>query len=122
MLDCCYDELICDLAQTYHIYDHKSLPARQVAAFACGLDRDSRVKRRLSGSKAALSDTLLAMIFDRLQILCWSMTKDGRKGINRPQMMAQKLLGAEAEKTENAAFESGGEFMKEREKILKGGR
>ncbi len=35
------DALICDLAETYQIYNYKSLPARLVATLSVGLRDDS---------------------------------------------------------------------------------
>lgn len=35
--------LICDLAETYGIYDYHKLPARTVAILATGLREDSRI-------------------------------------------------------------------------------
>lgn len=40
------DALICDLAETYQIYDYRQLPAYQVAVFSYGLRDDSRIKVR----------------------------------------------------------------------------
>ena len=41
--------LICDLAETYHIYDYRSLPATRVATFAVGLRNNSRIKSKMRG-------------------------------------------------------------------------
>jgi len=38
--------LICDFAETYHIYDYRQLPPTRVAVFACGLRDDSRIKMK----------------------------------------------------------------------------
>lgn len=37
------DALICDFAETYHIYDYRSLPLHMAGIFACGLRPDSRI-------------------------------------------------------------------------------
>ena len=42
------DALICDLAETYQIYDYKSLPAYMVATFSVGLRENSRIKMKLN--------------------------------------------------------------------------
>lgn len=39
------DALICDLAETYQIYDYRSLPLQKVAVFCAGLRENSRIKR-----------------------------------------------------------------------------
>lgn len=106
------------MAQYYHIYDYKSLPARKVATFLCGLDSSSRVKRSLNEVDGSLTEILLALIFDRLQWLCWSQTKDGQRGVNRPQSLAEKLIGKSENSSEITAFQSGEDYEKAREKIL----
>lgn len=58
--------LICDLAETYHIYDYRSLPASLVATFSFGLRDDSRIKQKLAGVKTSDTNILLAIIADRL--------------------------------------------------------
>lgn len=37
------DALLCDLAETYHIYSMRGLPARTLAVLAFGLRADSRI-------------------------------------------------------------------------------
>ena len=49
MLNLDKDALLCDLAETYHIYDYKSLPCKMVATFSCGLRADSRIKMKIAG-------------------------------------------------------------------------
>lgn len=61
--------LICDLAETYHIYDYKALPVQTLAALACGLRSDSRIKLKLAGIKEASNEVLLVQIFDILQLM-----------------------------------------------------
>ena len=43
------DALICDLAETYHIYDMRSLPLQTVATLSAGLRDDSRIKMKAGG-------------------------------------------------------------------------
>ena len=109
------DELICDMAETYHIYDMRALPVRTLAALACGLGANSRVWAKLNGYKAKWSDIVQAMIADRLAIIQWFQTEDGHKGVNRPQLIAPALLGqsdqSEKKEKEYMAFDSGEDFM-----------
>ena len=46
------DALICDLAETYQIYDYKSLPAYMVATFSVGL-RKFKNKNEVEQSKGS---------------------------------------------------------------------
>lgn len=85
------DALVCDLAETYQIYDYKQLPLTQVAVFAYGLRDDSRIKQIMSNQIVPLETTLLASIVDRLSLSLWLQTKDGQKGVNRPASIAEML-------------------------------
>lgn len=107
--------LICDLAETYHIYDYRQLPPLQVAVFAIGLRDDSRIKMKLSGAKVTPNILLLAGIIDRLNLLLWTKTKDAEKGWNRPRPILESLY---KEENNISAFASGKEFEKERQKLI----
>lgn len=111
--------LMCDLAETYHIYDYRQLPLLKVAVFACGLRDDSRIKMKLSGQMVPLDTLLLAGVVDRLSLLVWMQSKDGQKGIKRPALLAPTLASNEQSKTEFIAFSSGKEFEEMRENIIK---
>src|SRR5690625_1921465 len=116
------DALICDLAETYQIYDYRQLPATRVAVFAYGLRDDSRIKMRLSGQTIALDTLLLAGISDRLSTLVWFQTEDGQKGKNKPTSMVELLLikNNDKEKDEIVAYDTGKDFEKARKKLLGG--
>lgn len=107
--------LICDLAETYQIFNYKQMPPSMVAIFAIGLREDSRIKIKLSGAKASPEILLLAGIHDRLSLLLWCKTKDAEKGHNRPKMISDTLYERE---TEISAFASGRDFEEERQRIL----
>ncbi len=115
------DALICDLAETYQIYDYKQLPLYQVAVFAYGLRDDSRIKQIMSDQIVPLETTLLASIVDRLSLSLWLQTKDGQKGVNRPASIADQLI--KRDKSENdekdyLVFESGEDFENYRKALL----
>ena len=54
------DALICDLAETYGIFDYRQLPADQVAVFAFGLRDDSRIKLAMTNSNSPESENIKA--------------------------------------------------------------
>ena len=115
------DALVCDLAETYQIYDYKQLPLNQVAVFAYGLRDDSRIKQIMSNQIVPLETTLLASIVDRLSLSLWLQTKDGQKGVNRPASIADQLI--KRDKSENdekdyLVFESGEDFENYRKALL----
>lgn len=113
--------LICDLAETYGIYDYKQLPPSRVAVFSIGLKDDSRIKMKISGQTVSMEVLLLAGISDRLSLLVWAQTEDGRKGINRPAMITDALTTASQPKdAQMVVFDSGEEFISMRNKLLGG--
>lgn len=115
------DALICDLAETYQIYDYKQLPLNQVAVFAYGLRDDSRIKQMMSDQIVPLETTLLASIVDRLSISLWLQTKDGQKGVNRPMSIAEMLTKnnkEESDERDYLVFESGEDFENYRKALL----
>lgn len=110
--------LICDFAETYHVFDYKSLPVRLAATLAAGLREDSRIKLKLADMEVSPDTLLLATIADRLGILVWQKTKDAEKGRNRPKSIIESL---KPKKSEVSVFKTGEDFVKAREKLLKGG-
>lgn len=115
------DALICDLAETYHIYDYRSLPLSRVAIFAVGLRDNSRIKMKMNDVKYTFEQTLLASITDRLAVMAWLNTADGASGVNRPASLLAKMYGSEEETSDTEAFDTPEAFMKRREEIIRGG-
>ncbi|WP_270597385.1 DUF5361 domain-containing protein [Enterococcus asini] len=113
------DALICDLAETYHIFDYEQLPLTTVAVFSCGLREDSRIKMRLANQMVTMDTMLSATIVDRLGTLIWFKTKDGQKGKNRPPLILESLNFNPKEK-DVTIFDSGEEFEKRRLELLGG--
>src|SRR5690625_4136967 len=112
------DALICDLAETYQIYDYKRLPPTRVAVFAFGLRENSRINMKLSGQSIPPETMILASIADRLSTLVWFQTEDGQKGRNRPAMLTDLLLKRERE-SDVEAFHSGEDFERERQRLMR---
>lgn len=110
--------LICDLAETYNIYDYKQLPPARVAVFAMGLRDDSRIKMKLSGQEVPLETLLLAGISDRLSILTWFKTEDGQKGRNRPVMVVDTLIAKKPKEADVIVFNSGEDFENMRNRLI----
>ncbi len=70
------DALICDLAETYQIYDYRSLPVRLVATLSAGLRDNSRIKLKAAGASVDLETIILAAVADNLTLLRAGMSKD----------------------------------------------
>lgn len=121
MLRRCRNELICDFAETYRIYDLGSLSVFTMAILADGLRDNSRTKMKLTGAKVAPDLFLLAHIADRLGLLLWKDTKDAKKNRNRPASFVNLILGIEDEtktKTKVDSFDTFEEFEEARKKII----
>lgn len=114
------DALICDLAEVYQIYDYKSLPADLVATFSCGLEDDSRIKRKLSGLTIPISVMMMASIADSVNTLVWFNSEDGHKNRNRPKSIVESLLNPNKEETEEIeTFDTPEEFETYKREILR---
>lgn len=113
--------LICDMAETYNIYDLKALPVTTVALLACGLRENSRIMQKINGIEMPVNTILLAHIADRLGILIWQNTKDGQRGRNRPESIAAQMIAGAKPKSNHmrgAVFDSPEDFEKARKRIL----
>ena len=109
------DALICDLAETYHIFDYEQLPVFKVAVFACGLPDSSRIKRKISGQKASIDTILLAGIVDRLSMLMSALSKSKKP----PQSMVELLTHTNKDKAKpGQRFVSGKDFEKARQEMI----
>lgn len=110
-INTCESELICDLAEVYHIFDYRALSPDLVAIFVSGLRDDSRTKMSLSGSKLTLEQTLLARVLDEISLLVWFNSEDGAKGKNRPKSVLATLLSNETPECDGVA--TGDDFQAE---------
>lgn len=111
------DALICDLAETYHIYNMMQLPVEYVATLAIGLRDNSRIKMKAVGLEVDLESLLLAHIADNTAINAWLQTEDARKGKNRPASFVRRLTEKIDLSKQPRAFVSGADFDKEWEKM-----
>lgn len=117
------DALICDLAETYQIYDYRQLPVHLVAVFAFGLKDNSRIKMKLNEQTVPMETILLASISDKLSTLIWFQTEDGQKGKNRPVSLVDLFTNKSSRETKKdvIVFNSGEDFVDQRQRLLKGG-
>lgn len=112
------DALVCDMAETYHIFDYRALPLFLAARLACGLRENSRSKMRLAGNRIELRDALLAAILDRVGFLAWAQTRDGQRNRNRPASILDRLMHEPDERETPVVYAGGEEFEKARKQIL----
>ena len=112
MIDADEEALICDFAETYHIYDYRRLPCKMAALLACGLKEDSRIKMIISETPVKPDQVLISTISDGIRTIAWMLSEDGRQGINRPVSLTGILMGnnPDIENNEIVAFDSGEDF------------
>lgn len=111
------DALICDFMETYGVLDYRALPPTKAACLAAGLRNDSRIKMKMVGARIDIDTHLLAAIFDKVNWLCWTHTKDAQHNRNRPESILSILTGEKKEENERA-FDSVEEFEKARSRAL----
>lgn len=114
------DELVCDMAETYHVLDWRALGLPLAATLAGGLRETSRTRMALSHAPVPTDTLLLGAMADSLQLLVWAKTKDGEKGRNRPAPVLDTLLGHVRPRTVTG-FATAADFEAAKAEILKGG-
>lgn len=108
------ESLICDFAETYHIFDLESVSAEYAAILAVGLRDNSRIKMKLAGTKADMNMLLLARIADNTALNIYAKTRDARTGRNRPKSLVDALVNGDKQLMQYA---SGASFMEEWERL-----
>lgn len=121
MIDLDEDALICDFAETYHIYDYRSLPASMAATLAVGLRDDSRIKRKIiqeeSGLRVSSTELLLSILIDRVSAI------GAVGGELPPSLFEQCFDGGNRSASDEGVqhFSSAAEFETARHNLLAGG-
>lgn len=110
MLELDEGALICDFAETYHIYDYGSLPLQLAATLATGLRDNSRIKLKAAGAPATQDVILLATIADRVEAFRYGFSGDASKGRNRPASIVEALYGETDKKSGVTSFATPAEF------------
>ena len=108
------DALICDMAETYHIYRFDDFDAGYIATLAAGLRDNARIVKKITGCDLSMAELLAAVTADNLTVLNHGLAGEKK----RPRLFTEKLsLGVKEEKK---GFASGAEFDVWRRSILKG--
>lgn len=105
------DALVCDFAETYHIYDYRQLPPRYAATLAAGLREGSRIRTALSGLSAPLPLYLQMAQVDALNLIAWLNSTDAVDGTNRPKSILQALTANPNDAVQG--YKSGEDFIME---------
>lgn len=105
------DALVCDFAETYHIYDIYALTVEYAATLAVGLRDNSRIKLKASGLKVDTNTLLLARIADSTTLNVYAKTKDAQHNRNKPKSLVEALT--RDENKDLRSFASGADFDEE---------
>ena len=105
------DLLICDLAETYGIYDMEAFKPSYIGTLAEGLREDSRIKMKQAGLTITIDQMVAAYTADKVANIVWMLSDDGMKGLNEPKSILAVLTGKTQEKNSNiVSFSSPEEF------------
>lgn len=102
--------LICDLAETYHVYDYRALPVTTLAALACGLRGDSRIAMKMAGRAEIPMSLIAAAAADELAAIHYMLSD--RKGLKKPVLFYDIMYGNVKAPQKVDSFASGEEFMR----------
>lgn len=105
------DELICDLAEYYHILDYRRVPGRTLGTLAVGLRAESRIGMIREGIKADPETIIMVKVFDLL------MQVFSEKGKTPKPLIDSFIIEQKREKP--MAYSSPEEFKKAWAKINK---
>lgn len=103
-----HDELVCDMAETYHVFDLRALPVETLATLAVGLRENSRVKMKMAGIRYIPMEVVLSEFFDTYIIRNTPGEKRGSLKLLSDALMNK---GDQAAR-KNMAFRSGEDFMR----------
>ena len=106
--------LICDLAETYQIYDYRSLPVFTVAALSAGLRENSRIMKKMRGGLLMTPEYILAMIYD---LLAMRFT-NGKTNDFLHELLEGKSKHKQEPKNNTMTFDSPEEYEQARRKAI----
>lgn len=109
------DAVICDLAETYHVFDYKAIPVMTLATLCAGLHDDSRIKMRMMGLHRIAPSFALVRAADMLTVINYSLT--AKQGVKIPKLYQDIMIGKQKKKR-TSGFSSIEEFEKARMRII----
>lgn len=99
--------VVCDLCETYGVFCMHDYPPRLIAALACGLRVDSRIRMKIDGRTELSCQLMMASISDYLQVYLKSMSKDKELDLFTDKIFAEKKV-----KKKEKGFKTGADFDK----------
>ena len=97
-------ELICDLAEYYHILDYRRVPGRLLGTLAVGLRAESRIGMIRAGIKADPETIMLGKVYD---VLMQVFSEKGKA----PKPLLKEFI-VEQKEDKPMSFKSPEEFQK----------
>lgn len=117
MLHADRDALLCDLAETYHVYDLKALPVLTLAALSFGLRDDSRIKMKIAGMVYLSPVILQAAIADNLALIRYALC--AKEHAPLPEFYTDIISGKkQAEQAARAGKENDTKYLSVRNAIF----
>lgn len=89
-----------------------------VATLTVGLRDDSRLKMKYAGTKLSFERLMLVKLYDILNWIAWTKTKDAQKGRNMPVPLMKRLM-TDKPVDDSVCFSSREAFEAERNRMLK---
>ena len=111
--------LICDFAETYHIYDYRALPVPDAATLAYGLRGDSRIRLKLGEVKEEVPCFIsAAKAADCLALFVNSLREEPEEC---PALLTDIIYGrGQKEEKKKTSYSSGEDFRSAWAKLTKG--
>lgn len=106
--------LICDLAETYQLYDYRSLPVFTVAALSAGLRDNSRIMTIMRGGALTSNEYILAMVYD---LLAMRFT-DGKAKVHLYDELYGSIKPRQEPKKKMRSYDSPEDFEQARRKAI----
>ena len=108
--------MICDLAETYHIFEYRRVPVRLLGTLVAGLGANSRVHQRITEQEVPTDIFLQAAIVDELRMIVYLL--DGNKNKKMPEPITQRLIKSHEKPRKEAVFRTPEEFMRARAALI----
>ena len=96
------DALLCDLAETYHIYDFNDFRPSKLAIFAAGLRDDSRIRLKMAETNYMSHTAMLAKMTDTMTLIHYYFT--AKQGDPAPSLVTDLMY-------QDRKIDKGGEYM-----------
>lgn len=111
--------LICDFAETYHIYDYRALPVSYAATLAYGLRNDSRIRLKLGEVKEEVPCFIsAAKAADCLALFVNSLREEPEEC---PALLTDIIYGrGQKEEKKKTSYSSGEDFRNAWANLTKG--